>query len=233
VHAVKVALGNRAYLLAASHSVSGYERVAEIVDGEAYYWSSADPSSASTTAKLNAFGQAVHAHRGLWFAPAASGYDGRSLGGTRVIGRDNGRTLVKSLDNAFASSPNAVAVISWNEWSENTYIEPGKKYGDRELLALKAYRPASGQSIPPPLTGADSSQGDSSSGWTGARAALTLGSLTVVMVLALLLRPLRSRRRKKRGGRHAAPPGQLKASNHEAWSDLGPENVNSHFDRIR
>ena len=168
VHAVKVALGNRAYLLAASRSVSGYERVAEIVDGEAYYWSSADPSSASTTAKLNAFGQAVHAHRGLWFAPAASGYDGRSLGGTRVIGRDNGRTLVKSLDNAFASSPNAVAVISWNEWSENTYIEPGKKYGDRELLALKAYQPASGQSIPPPLTGADSSQGDNSSGSTGA-----------------------------------------------------------------
>ena len=234
VHAVKSALGNRAYLLAASHSVSGYERVAQIVDGEAYYWSSADPSSASTTAKLNAFGQAVHAHRGLWFAPAASGYDGRSLGGTRVIGRDNGRTLVKSLDNAFASSPNAVAVISWNEWSENTYIEPGKKYGDRELLALKAYQPASGQSIPPPLTGADSSQGDSSSGWTGARAALTLGSLTVVMVLALLLRPLRSRRRRQRGtGRHAAPPDQRNASMDKAWAELGQEKVNSHFDRNR
>jgi hypothetical protein len=235
VHAVKAALGNRAYLLAASRSVAGYERVAETVDGEAYYWSSADPSSAATSAKLNAFSQAVHTHHGLWFAPAASGYDGRSLGGTRVIGRDNGQTLVKSLDNAFASSPNAVAVISWNEWSENTYIEPGKKYGDRELQALKAYRPASGQSIPTPLTGADSSQGDSSSGWTGARAALTLSGLTIVMVLALLLRPLRSRRRRQRGtGRHVAPRDQLNATKHKAPTELGQENVNnSDFDRIR
>ena len=208
VHAVKAALGNRAYLLAASRSVPGYERVAEIVDGEAYYWSSSDPASSATTAKLNAFSQAVHAHHGLWFAPAASGYDGRSLGGTRVIGRDNGRTLVKSLDNAFASSPNAVAVISWNEWSENTYIEPGEKYGDRELMALKDYLLARGQSIPPGLSGADSSEGDSSSGWTGARAALTLGVLTIVTVLVLpLLGPLRSRRRRRHGGmgRHAVP----------------------------
>jgi len=228
VHAVKAALGNRAYLLAASRSVSGYERVAETVDGEAYYWSSVDPTSAATTAKLNAFGQAVHAHHGLWFAPAASGYDGRSLGGTRVIGRDNGRTLVKSLDNAFGSSPSAVAVISWNEWSENTYIEPGKTYGDRELQALKAYRPASGQSIPPPLTGADSSQGDSASGWTGARAALTLGGLTIVLVLALLLRSQRSRRRRQRGtGHHVAPRDQLDESQHKVGTELDQKKVNN------
>jgi hypothetical protein len=73
-------LGNPAYLLAASRSVPGYERVANIVDGEAYYWSSADPASPATKAKLNAFGKAVHAKGGLWFAAAASGYDGRTIG---------------------------------------------------------------------------------------------------------------------------------------------------------
>ena len=239
VRAVKTALGNRTYLLAASRSVSGYERVAGIVDGEAYYWSSADPASSATTAKLKAISQSVHAHHGLWFAPAASGYDGRSLGGTRVIGRDNGRTLVKSLDNAFASSPNAVAVISWNEWSENTYIEPGKKYGDRELQALKsnllaraqsppdrsgasppdrsgasppgpggASRPGPGGASRPGLGGADSSEGDAASGWTGSRAALTLGVMTVVTVIVLPLLGSRSRRRRQgRMGRYAAPRG--------------------------
>ena len=227
VHAVKAALRNRAYLLGASRSVSGYERVATIVDGEAYYWSSADPASSATKAKLNAFGKAVHANGGLWFAPAASGYDGRTLGGRRVIGRDNSRTLVKSLDNAFASSPNAVAVISWNEWSENTYIEPGQKYGDRALQALKAYRLLPAQSIQPGLQSADSSEGDTSSGWTGARAAMTLGVLTMVMVLALLLRSQRSRWRPKRGtGSHAARPDRPDESQHESRTKLDQSKLN-------
>jgi hypothetical protein len=197
VHAVRTALGDRAFLLAASHSVSGYERLAELVDGEAYYWSSADPTSPATTAKLVAMGQAVHAHNGLWIAPAASGYDGRTLGGTRVIGRDAGRTLVRSLDNAFTASPDGIAVISWNEWSENTYIEPGEKYGNRELVQLKAYLVSRGKAIPTDVTGADSRKGDSSSGWTGARAAVTLGLLTTAGVPILsLIRRLRSRRRR-------------------------------------
>jgi len=236
VRAVRAALGNRAYLLAASRSVTGYQRVANIVDGEAYYWSSADPASSATKAKLNAFAKAVHANRGLWFAPAASGYDGRTIGGTRVIGRDNSRTLVKSLDNAFASSPNAVAVISWNEWSENTYIEPGGKYGDRELQALTAYRLVPAQSIPRGLDGADSSEGDASSGWTGARAAMTLGVLTIVAVLVLpWLGPLRSRRRRERGaGRHGAAPAQLTAGNdRDECLQVGLENVNPRFHRVR
>ena len=145
----------------------------------------------------------MKAHHGLWFAPAASGYDGRGLGGSQVIGRDDGRTLVRSLDNAFASSADAVAVISWNEWSENTYIESGEKFGDRELVVLKAYLLARGQGISPDLSGADSSEGDSSSGWTGARAALSLGVLTIVTVLGLsVLGPRRSRQRRDLRHKH-------------------------------
>jgi hypothetical protein len=171
---VRQALGHRAILLAAAKSVDGYVRLADIVDGEAYYWSSSDPTSAATVAKMTAMSDAVHAHGGLWFAPAAPGFDGTTLGGTRVIPRDDGRTLVASLDNAFRSSPDAVAVISWNEWSENTYIEPGEEYGDRELAVLTDYLAGRSSAPPPSTTAPDSSAGDSASGWSGARAALLL-----------------------------------------------------------
>lgn len=185
VQQVRDALGARAYLLAASKSVAGYQRLAAIVDGEAYYWSSADPGSKATLSKLLAMGDAVHANHGLWIAPAASGYDGRALGGSRVIDRANGVTLARSLDNAFASSPDGVGVISWNEWSENTYIEPGKRYGTRELDVLTTYLRDRGQGIPDAFTQDDSSTGDTGSGWTGARAAVTLAVLLAVALPGL------------------------------------------------
>ena len=197
VSQVRAALGTRAYLLAASRTVAGYERVADLVDGEAYYWSSADPQAPSTMAKLAAMADAVHARHGLWFAPAASGYDGRSLGGTRVIDRADGRTLSASLDNAYASQPDAVAVISWNEWSENTYIEPGETYGDRELTVLRDYLAARGRAVPASLAEADSSEGTTASGWTGSKAALTLGAL---MLLTFAWLAWRASHRRDDGG---------------------------------
>ena len=156
--------------------------------------------------KLTALGAAVHAHHGLWFAPAASGYDGRDLGGSRVIGRNNGLTLQHSLDTAYQSSPDAVAVISWNEWSENTYIEPGAQYGDRELVVLKAYLQARNRGAPTGTgTGTDSSDSGGSSNWTGARAAVALGLLLLAMLILLpLLGRRRSRERLRSAHRHRA-----------------------------
>ncbi len=208
VHSVRAALGDRALLLASSHSVAGYERVARLVDGLAYYWSSADPGSAMTQTKMTAMAAAVHRHRGVWLAPAAAGYDGRTLGGTRVIERADGRTLIRSLENAYASAPDGVALISWNEWSENTYVEPGEKYGQRELVGLKNFLLGRGKIVPPGLTEADIARRDPSdgdvgspvadgrpvaesrraAGWTGGRAALALAlfSLGVLPVISLL-----------------------------------------------
>ncbi|MFN8157834.1 MAG: hypothetical protein U0R68_10475 [Candidatus Nanopelagicales bacterium] len=201
---VRQALGHRAILLAASRTVDGYTRVADIVDGEAYYWSSSDPHSSATTEKMAAMSEAVHAHGGLWFAPAAPGFDGTTLGGTRVIPRDDGRTLIASLDNAFRSSPDAVAVISWNEWSENTYIEPGEEYGDRELAVLTDYLAARSSAPPPSTTEPDSSTGDTGSGWSGANAALLLLVLTGGTVVWLIRRGRRgSDDDEPRGGTHS------------------------------
>lgn len=202
VAAVRAALGDRVLLLASAHTVAGYERVANLVDGEAYYWSSADPTSAGTLSKMSDMSKAVHAHGGLWFAPAASGFDGRPLGGTRVIDRHSGSTLVTSLKNAFASSPDAVALISWNEWSENTYIEPSQKYGTQELAALTRFLAQRGLALPVAVGAVDSSQGASGSSWTGARAAVALGLITMVMVpgLSVVARRRSPRPRHRRSG---------------------------------
>jgi hypothetical protein len=194
VQRVRSALSGRAELLAASKSVSGYERVADLVDGNAYYWSSANPAAEATSTKLTEMGAAVHAHHGLWIAPAASGFDGRTLGRTRVIPRDAGMTLTRSLAVAFATRPDAVGVISWNEWSENTYIEPGERYGQQELVALRNFLQRGGAS------GALSiSVQTSGYEWSGVHAAILL---TVITVLIIALLSWRMRRRRGRAGRH-------------------------------
>lgn len=197
VQLVRAAIGDRAFLLAASKQVDDYERIADLVDGEAYYWSSANPDSPATSTKLSAMSKAVHAHGGIWIAPAASGYDGRTLGGSRVIDRKDGQTLERSLDNAFATSPDCVGLISWNEWSENTYIEPGHKYGDREITVLRNYLrqrdPEAALLGPRP----ESNSGGSGSAWTGARAALALAVFTACTALGLVALERRKRRRSR------------------------------------
>jgi len=199
VQSVRAALGDRAYLLAAAKQVSSYERVAGIVDGEAYYWSSADPQAPATAAKLSAMSAAVHAHHGLWLAPAASGFDGRTLGGTRVIPRDNGQTLRRSLDNAFATAPDGVAVISWNEWSENTYIEPGHQYGSQEITVLQDYLQQRAGGRAATRSAASTHGRNIDSNWTGARAAVALVLACAIAVVGLgVYARHRSRRRAAR-----------------------------------
>src|SRR3954447_21204762 len=63
-------------VLASEKSVDGYARVADVVDGNAYYWSSVDPTTDHGFAeRLQAMGAAVHERRGPWVAPFAPGFD--------------------------------------------------------------------------------------------------------------------------------------------------------------
>jgi hypothetical protein len=200
VRSVRAALGNRAYLLAASRSVDGYERLARLVDGEAYYWSSANPDSRSTSGKLTEMSKAVHARHGIWIAPAAPGFDGRTLGHHRVIARHDGRTLRRSLENASATAPDAIGLISWNEWSENTYIEPGHRYGARELTLLRNYL------LPHAANAGQTPTQSSSTGfWSGLRAGMALLLVTVVGAVFLAWRVRRGARRPARPGDESTP----------------------------
>ncbi|HSB02292.1 MAG TPA: hypothetical protein VLE49_16700 [Anaerolineales bacterium] len=71
----------RILVLASEKNVKGYQRLAKLIDGNAYYWSSVNPDTHSGyPEKLMAMGQAVHQNGGLWVAPAAPGYDSRLLG---------------------------------------------------------------------------------------------------------------------------------------------------------
>jgi hypothetical protein len=52
------------------------------------------------------------------------------------VPRRNGATLRQELNGAEASSPDAIGLISWNEFSESSAVEPSKKYGKTYLHVL-------------------------------------------------------------------------------------------------
>ena len=125
------------FILASEKNVEGYQRVADLVDGDAYYWSSVNPDThPGYLEKLIEMGETVHANGGLWFAPAAPGFDARLVGGTTVVERKDGQTLHTEMSVAYKSSPDAIGLISWNEFSENSHIEPSLNYGNRYLDLL-------------------------------------------------------------------------------------------------
>ncbi|MBP2323488.1 hypothetical protein JOF56_003873 [Kibdelosporangium banguiense] len=129
---------DRLLVLGSEKSPEGYERIASAVDGDAYYWSSVDPQrDRSAETKLAAMSATVHRNKGLWIAPFAPGFDARVIAGKRVVDRQDGETLRRQYAAAIKSSPDAVGLISWNEFSENSHIEPSVTHGDRYLAVLR------------------------------------------------------------------------------------------------
>jgi glycosyl hydrolase family 99 len=129
---------NSILVLASEKNVNGYQRLSDYVDGDAYYWSSVNPDThPGHLDKLTAMGETIHERGGIWIAPAAPGFDARLVGGTSVVERKNGQTLKTELNTAFQSYPDAVGLISWNEFSENSHIEPSQNYGDLYLKVLR------------------------------------------------------------------------------------------------
>jgi len=140
---VTAPLRNKLLILASEKNVRGYDRVRDSVDGDAYYWSSVDPYTyPNYQGKLDDMSLAVHNDGGLWIAPAAPGFDARILGGKREVPRNDGDTLRREIDAAVQSSPDAIGLISWNEFSENSQVEPSRRYGKRYLTILRDIRGA-------------------------------------------------------------------------------------------
>jgi hypothetical protein len=131
----------RLLILASEKSTADYHAKASLFDGDAYYWSSVNPDTyPDYLGKLREMSRAVHATGGLWFAPAAPGYDARAIGGSTVVERGDGDTLRREMDTAMQSNPDAIGLISWNEFSENTQVEPSRKYGVSALKLLADIR---------------------------------------------------------------------------------------------
>ena len=185
-------------VLASEKTTEGYERVAGLFAGNAYYWSSVDPTSyPGFGQRLQEMADDVHAHKGLWIAPFAPGFDARMVGGSRAVDRRDGATLYEEYQAAVASSPDVLGLISWNEFSENTHVEPSERYGDRYVQLLE-------QLLDTPVADAAGDAAQDSSDSTGvAPAGLPVGPVRVAVtagVALLLLAAVTWRRR--RGGRH-------------------------------
>jgi len=183
---------DRLLLLASERSAHDYARLAHLVDGDAYYWSSVNPSTYPRyPQKLDELSTAVHARHGLWIAPAAPGFDARMIGGRKEVLRRNGATLRHEFDVASKSSPDALGLISWNEFSENSHVEPSRRYGRRALQVLADIRGARAPAAPE----VDSSDPGPAGGTSGVPVAAGLGGF---VALGLALIAWRSRRRLER-----------------------------------
>ena len=142
-------------VLSTEKGMTGFERIAGVTDGDAYYWSSVNPATnTGYEAKLDRMSQAIRRAGKYWIAPFAPGFDARLVGGQRAVPRDNGQTLRTEYATAVRSSPDMLGLISWNEFSENSYVEPSKNYGYQSLDVLRQLRavPAAPAGSPAPVT---------------------------------------------------------------------------------
>jgi len=187
--------GDHLLILASEKNAKGYERLADIVDGNAYYWSSVNPDTFPGYAeKLTAMERVVHANGGLWIAPSAPGFDARLIGGTTVVGRKNGETLQIEMSAAFQSSPDAIGLISWNEFSENSHVEPSVNHGNHYLEVLTDIRHAAS----PKEADFDSSVAANTLnqvGFGGVFALGTVGALVLISLVAIIRRDRPKNRR--------------------------------------
>jgi Glycosyl hydrolase family 71 len=183
-------------VLCTEKNVAGFNRVASITDGDAYYWSSVNPATqTSYQAKLDQMSQAVHREGKYWIAPLAPGFDARMVGGERIVPRNDGQTLRTEYATAARSSPNMLGLISWNEFSENSHVEPSKHYGYQSLDVLRQLR---GTPAPNPAS-PTSSPAPTLSPWPNV---LRLSAFVLALVVAVALLSYARRRHSHRRSGH-------------------------------
>jgi hypothetical protein len=176
--------GQQLLILASERNAADYQRLGDLFDGNAYYWSSVNPETfPAYQDKLKAMASAVHDHAGFWIAPAAPGFDARLIGGTRVVERHEGATLRQQMNAAMQSSPDAVGLISWNEFSENSHVEPSVQYGTHYLEVLADIQGAQA----PIITDFDSSEPAGTQSWLDGSRVMALGGIVTSILITLVV----------------------------------------------
>jgi hypothetical protein len=130
-------------LIGDEHGVAEWQRgVADLFDGDGWYWSAENPytnTHASTT--LSKLSSLLHEQHKVWFAPISPGYNKSNFGvGGTCVPRNGSGTLQKIFQTNAESRPDGWMLISWNEFFENTYVEPSVRFGDTYLAAIRALR---------------------------------------------------------------------------------------------
>ncbi|MGH7691817.1 MAG: hypothetical protein ACREOA_03815 [Candidatus Dormibacteria bacterium] len=125
----------RAYLVG-DETAASWPRDAAYLDATSYYWSSENPvTNRAAGSDVRQLAQEVHGAGKLWFAPFIPGYDDQLVGGN-CVPRNGLQTLRSVWQVNAASHPDAWFGISWNEFVENTYLEPSQAYGSTYLDEL-------------------------------------------------------------------------------------------------
>ena len=123
--------------LVGDETPDSWSRDEAYLDASTYYWSSEDPwTNRSAQGNVLSLGQQVHGAGKQWFAPFIPGYDKQLLGGS-CVPRDGVATLDKVWSVNSASAPQAWFGISWNEFVENTYLQPSLAHGSTYLDELQ------------------------------------------------------------------------------------------------
>jgi Glycosyl hydrolase family 99 len=206
IAAVTSAVRGSMRVLATEKNVAGYQRIADVVDGDAYYWSSVNPATyPDYSGKLDEMSRSIHRTGEYWIAPFAPGFDARLVGGHKVVPRDHGRTLRTEYATAVGSSPDAMGLISWNEFSENSFVEPSLRYRYQSLDVLRELLHTS---VPAPTGPAEPSDAVATGPHSRIAAdgywpnMLRLAGFPVVLVVAVSLLSLARRRPRRRPSLH-------------------------------
>ncbi|TMF40430.1 MAG: hypothetical protein E6I27_00450 [Chloroflexi bacterium] len=142
IEAVSRAVEPYVYLLG-DETAASWTKDRRLFDGTSYYWSTQDPWNNSHAASAVAqLASEVRADGKRWFAPFIVGFDKQLLGGVCVQRRGT-QTLAQLWRINGATHPDGWFGISWNEFVENTYLEPSKRFGSTYLDALSALIKAS------------------------------------------------------------------------------------------
>ncbi len=124
--------------LVGDETAASWPRDQPYLNATSYYWSSENPwTNGRAQSDIVALGAEVHASGKNWFSPFIPGYDKQLVGGS-CVPRDGVATMQKVWAINSASHPEGWFGISWNEFVENTYLQPSLRYGAQYLAALGA-----------------------------------------------------------------------------------------------
>jgi hypothetical protein len=135
VKQVSAAVSDSVYLVG-DETAKSWTRDAAYLEGTSYYWSTESPDNGNAQVTLTDLADQVRAAGKTWFAPFVPGYD-KELAGGSCVPRNGTRTLNRLWSMNSASRPDGWFGISWNEFVENTYLEPTLNYGSTYLDELK------------------------------------------------------------------------------------------------
>jgi hypothetical protein len=125
-------------LLIGDETYRSWPRDADALDGSGYYWSSQDPwNNPQSGSQVAALASQVHAAGKVFFAPFNGGFNTQLNGGSTCVPRLGVRTLDEVWRVNRPSNPDGWFGISWNEYVENSYLEPSVLYGSTYLNEIK------------------------------------------------------------------------------------------------